>query len=314
VTRRLVPVLLALAALLAAGGCGFGPGAGDPGGPVELTVTRDFGARVLLERTAQDVPESETVLRLLQRSADVETRFGGGFVQCVDGLCGSSDQVDWFYFVNGVEADKGAAAVRPQGGDRVWWDRRDWSAAQRVPAVVGSYPQPFAAGGYEGARRLPVRVECAEPESAPCEAVQERLVGEDVAAVKSTLRNALALETLRILVGPWERLRLDDTAALLEDGPAASGVFAEPRADGRSIALLGPDGRVRRTLGAGAGLIAATRAGESSPIWVVTGTDAAGLGAAVAGLREAVLRHRFAVAIPSGAAPLALPLGAGVGR
>ncbi|MCU0314498.1 MAG: DUF4430 domain-containing protein [Solirubrobacteraceae bacterium] len=312
-TRRLVPVLLALAALLAAGGCGFGPGAGDPGGPVELTVTRDFGARVLLERTVPDVPESETVLRLLQRSADVETRFGGGFVQCVDGLCGSSDQVDWFYFVNGVEADKGAAAVRPQGGDRVWWDRRDWSAAQRVPAVVGSYPQPFAAGGYEGARRLPVRVECAEPESAPCEAVQERLVGEDVAAVKSTLRNALALETLRILVGPWERLRVDATAALLEDGPATSGVFAEPRADGRTIALLGPDGRVRRTLGAGTGLVAATRGGESSPVWVVTGTDASGLGAAVAGLRAGVLRHRFAVAFP-GTAPLALPLGAGEGR
>jgi hypothetical protein len=139
--------------------------------------------------------------------------------------------------------------------------------------------------------------------------VQDRLVDEGVAAVKSTLRNALALGTLRILVGPWERLRVDDTAALLEDGPVASGVFAEPRADGRAIALLGPGGEVRRTLGKGAGLIAATRAGDSSPVWIVTGTDIAGVAAAARGLREDVLRRRFAAAF-AGGSPLSVPLDA----
>ena len=47
-----------------------------------------------------------------------------------------------------------------RGGDRVWWDRHDWSAATRVPAVVGSFPEPFV-HGIDG-KRLPVRVECTD--------------------------------------------------------------------------------------------------------------------------------------------------------
>ena len=115
-------------------------------------------------------------MRLLQRNAKVATRFGGGFVQSIDGLAGGRSagrQLDWFYYVNGVEASRGAAATRLRGGDRVWWDRHDWSAAMRVPAVVGSFPEPFV-HGIDG-KRLPVRVECAAPGSAPCRQVSQRL-------------------------------------------------------------------------------------------------------------------------------------------
>lgn len=303
--RRPLALLLAAAALAAAAGCGFGAGGGD--NTVRLTVSRDFGARVLAERTATKVPASETVMRLLQRDADVSTRFGGGFVQCIDRLCGSgtAGRTDWFYFVNGVEADRGATALKVRAGDRIWWDRRGWDAAQRVPAVVGAFPEPFV-HGYPG-NKLPVRVECIDLESAACEDVQDALVREDIPANKATFRTAMALSTLRVLVGPWKALRIDDTAALLEGGPGSSGVYAEPRPDGREIALLGPDGRRRRTLGPGAGLVAATRNGDDPPVWLVTGTDAAGVSAAAAGLRAAVLGGHYAVAF-AGGTPLPLPL------
>ena len=60
--------------------------------------------------------------------------------------------------MNGVESPVGAAAYSLHGGEAIWWDYRDWSAAMQVPAVVGSWPEPFT-GGYEGKRR-PVAVEC----------------------------------------------------------------------------------------------------------------------------------------------------------
>lgn len=298
------------AALVALAGCGLGAGpASDEA--VRLTLTRDFGQTPIADRRIEDVPEAETVMRLLQRnSRDVKTRYGGGFVQCIDELCGEgSKSVDWLYFVNGTDAPKGAAATRVRGGDRIWWDRRDWSAAQRVPAVVGSFPEPFLHGPGTS-KRLPVRVECEDLESAPCRKVASELVRFGIPAAKGTLRRSITSETLRVVVGPWAALRDDNALALLEDGPSASGVFAEPRPSGDAIALLDPRGRAVRTLRAGGGLIAATAAGDDPPVWAVTGTDDAGLAAAAQLFGERGLRSHFAVAVEGGRAE-ALPLEAG---
>ena len=76
-------------ALLALSGCGVGPGE-RADEDVRLTVTRDFGASAVLAKDLAGVPESETVMRLLQRNSDVETRYGGKFVQCIGELCGES--------------------------------------------------------------------------------------------------------------------------------------------------------------------------------------------------------------------------------
>ena len=65
--------------------------------------------------------EGETVMRLLQRNFEVETRYGGGFVQAIEGVGGGREggrPVDWFYYVNGIEADKGAAERKRRAGDR----------------------------------------------------------------------------------------------------------------------------------------------------------------------------------------------------
>jgi hypothetical protein len=92
----------------------------------------------------------------------------------------------------------------------------------------------------------------------------------------------------------------------IEQGPRASGVYARFSPDGQTLTLLDQNGRATRTLAAGAGLIAATRSGEDAPVWVVTGTDAAGVSAAARVFDRAALANRFAVAAsPAGA--LALP-------
>jgi hypothetical protein len=305
--RRRRAALAALLATLAAlvSGCGAGPGKA-PGG-TRLTVTQDFGARAQRELEAPKVSGSETVMRLLQRNAKVTTRFGGGFVQSIDGVAGgrrAGRPLDWFYYVNGVEASEGAAAMRLHPGDRVWWDRHDWGAAMRVPAVVGSFPEPFLHG--IGGRRLPVRVECADPARPACDEVFRSLTALDVPAAKGGLRTAQTEETLRVIVGPWAAARDDRALRQVEAGPARSGVYARPSADGRRIDALDPRGRTTRVLGAGTGLIAAARAGDDPPVWAVTGTDAAGVDAAAKAFTERTLDRRFAVAVVGGR-PVALP-------
>ena len=296
-----------LAATLAAG-CGLGAGAAPSA--VQLTVTRDFGARVLGARGAPRVQGQETVMSLLLRNDAVTTRYGGGFVQSIDGLAGgqeASRPVDWFYYVNGVEAAKGAAATNLHPGDHIWWDRHDWSQTEDVPAVVGSFPEPFLNG--VGGKRLPVRVECAAVQGDPCRTVTARLRTIGVPAAIAALGSGGGPSTLRILVGMWTAVDGDLAAREIGRGPRAGGVYARFSADGRTLTLLDQDGRAARTLTAGAGLIAATRQGEEAPVWVVTGTDAAGLELAARALEESTLHGHFALAL-SGQGAIPVPIGA----
>ena len=302
--RLLLAPLLAVA--FVAAGCG--PGAGPGSGEVALTVTQDFGSRQVLSREVADVPSSETVMRLLEGEAKVTTRYGGGFVQSVNGVKGGREggrPVDWFFFVNGREAPKGAAATKVSPGDRIWWDFRDWGEATNVPAVVGSFPEPFLHGPGTG-KRLPVRVECIDVESAPCKTASKMLAEEGAPVATAQFRSQVAEETIRVLVGEWSQLRDETSILTLEDGPGASGVYARPAASGSSIALLDPAGRTVRTLGAGTGLVAATAAGEGLPTWVVSGTDAAGLASAAAALKASSLRNRYA-AVTQGSRVLSAP-------
>jgi hypothetical protein len=299
----------ALVALLAAAGlAGCGLGAGPVPTGVQLTVTREFGSAVLHHSSAPHVQGSETVMSLLLRNASVATRYGGGFVQSVNGQSGgqhAGEPVDWFYYVNGIQAPKGAAETVVHPGDRVWWDLHDWSQTEEVPAVVGSFPEPFL-NGTEG-KRLPVRVECSEVQSEPCRTVLERLRSLDVPAAASTVVPGEEPDTLRVLVGSWPALARDPAALGLQRGPATSGVYARPSANGATLTLLDPEGQATRTLGPGAGLVAATRFAKSAPVWIVSGTDATGVALAAKAFNQSTLQNHFAVALAGSGTALALP-------
>jgi hypothetical protein len=310
-TLGLLVALAAALAALALAGCGVG--AGEPPATVHLTVTDDFGHRELVALDGPKVRGNDTVMRLLQRNAKVTTRYGGGFVQSIDGVAGGESggrPEDWFYFVNGVEADKGAAATKVHPGDRIWWDRRDWTVAQRVPAVVGSFPEPFIHG--VGGKRLPVRVECAAPGSKVCRDVQDRLVKLGVVAGIGTLSASRSVESIRVVVGPWKIVGADAALRLINLGPAKSGVFARFSGNGSRLQMLDPEGRVVRTAGPGTGLVAAVQVQGEQPVWAITGTDAAGVRAATLGFEEGALSDKYALAVVADRG-VALPV-AGAGR
>lgn len=304
-SRLLLAVLCAAAAL---GGCGIGPGE-TPEGGVGLTVTRDFGSRPVLDRPQAAVQGADTVMRVLRRNAKVGTRFGGDFVHSIDGLSGGrigGRPFDWFIYVNGILSEKGANAIDVHGGDRLWWDHHDWGLTPDVPAVVGSFPEPFL-HGTDG-KRLPVRVECEDPQSGACDAVAKKLIALGIPAGRSAISESAADDTLRVLVGPWERLRGGDPESDgIDSGPRASGVFARFDRSAKRLTVLDPRGRAARRLGAGTGLIAATRAEDREPVWFVTGTDDAGVDSAARAFDESTLSDRFALAI-SADLPVSVPL------
>ena len=251
-------------------GCGVGQTGHQA--PATLTVSRDFGARVLREVQVKDGATVGALVRGEARGAR---------------------------FVNGVAAD---GDTKVHGGDRVWADAA--APIARSPAVVGSFPEPFL-HGIDG-KRLPVRIECADARGAACRQVADRLAAYDIPAARGGLQTARAPETLRVLVGPWSALRLDPAVNALERGPRASGVYARIASDGRRIAVLDAAGRTTRTLGAGSGLVAATKRPDDRPTWVVTGTDAAGVASAARAFEEGTLGHRFALAV-SRDLPVVLP-------
>ena len=285
------------------GGCGLGAGKGTS--DVSLTVTSAFGSQPVGSITRKQLPGSETVMRMLQRSFKVTTRFGGGFVQSIDGISGTASRRDWFYYVNGIEAKVGAASTAVHRGDRIWWDLHDWTATDDVAAVVGSFPEPFVHGSK--GRRLPTTLECAPDVPDACKAVAAELKAAGVPAATQLLGTGSGTDSLAVLVGTWRDLQGTFAGILIAHGPSASGVYARFNGAGNSLELLDPHGQPVRTLGAGAGLVAATAQGSSSPAWLVTGADATGVSAAADALTAKRLANHFALAV-QGQTDLPVPL------
>jgi hypothetical protein len=297
-----IELTTAAAVLVAAAlaGCGLGLGPGPGTSNVTMTVTRGFGASQIGFATEVHVPGSETVMRMLERRfKDVQTRYGGGFVESIDGQSGNSARTDWFYYVNGVQASKGAATTVLNKGDRVWWDLHDWSVTDTVPAVVGSYPEPFLHG--LGGKRFPTTVECASDVGAACKLVKAALDRVKIPFASQFIGTGSGPDTLGVVVGTWKDIRGEVASALIAHGPSASGIYARFTANGTALQLLDPRGQAVRTLGADAGLVAATLDSSSAaPTWLITGTDAAGVADTAKALNGAALHDHFALAVQGG--------------
>ena len=259
--------LAAVAALLS--GCGIGAGPGTK--QASVRVTANFGSELYGSAAEKQVPGSETVMSLLERHFKVTTRYGGGFVESIDGHSGGSGRRDWFYFVNGIQAPQGAATTDVHKGDHIWWDLHDWSVTDSVPAVVGSYPEPFTNG--IGGKEFPTLLNCGAGVQNACNVVGDALHRYGVKAADQVLGTGSGSDSLAVVVGTWSEIKDVIAAQLIAAGPRQSGVYAYfVGSSGQALELLNPQGKVVRTLHGSAGLIAAT--GQPSlgqPTWFVTG-------------------------------------------
>ncbi len=118
---------------------------------VRLVVSRDFGGGVLRDLVVP-AGKGTDALRVLAENAEVDTGYGGQFVSGIDGLQSSfgggdaANAADWFYWVDGVMGDVGAADWKLRGGETVWWDYHRWADAMMVPLALHAFPRPYTGG------------------------------------------------------------------------------------------------------------------------------------------------------------------------
>ena len=239
-------------------------------------------------------------MRVLERDAEISTRYGGGFVQSIDGL--EADErfgrsFDWFFYVNGVESTVGAADYALHGGEAIWWDYRDWSAAD-AGAGRGRLLAAAASSTATTASARPVAVEC-RGGGAACGAVRGSARRRPASARRC---RGSADDAIRVLVGPWARLRERPGRGADRGRPAGERRLRRLRAR-RPVASAG---RPRRRRRAGARLRPAP---ASSPPPAATTRRRSGssparprpASLAAAGLLDAAhLRDRYAVATEGG--------------
>ena len=298
----------ALALALAAVGCGLGAGKA----PSAVGLRRDARLRRDASCARWGAPQArgqETVMSLLTRNATVATRYGGGFVQSIDGLAGGHSGGRPGRLVLLRQRHRG---VQGRGVD----ERARRAITSGGTGTTGARPTTFP----RSSARSRSRFSTASTASACRCAWNARAWAATPAArsprgcARRTCRRpsrrsaagAGAAQTLRVAVGTLARDRRRLGRARTERRPARERRLRALLAVGHDAHAARRSAHAAQTLAAGAGLIAATRSGEDAPVWAVTGTDAAGVDARRRRVRQATLAHRFAVAVGAGG-PLALP-------
>ncbi len=120
---------------------------------VQVVITKNFGRSLMLEEYVQ-IETGTTAMDTLKKVAEVETRYGGGFVYSINNVSSqytgtNPTKKDWFFYVNGMLANVGATDYQMCEGDIEHWDFHDWSFYPTVSAIIGDFPEPFL-HGYGG--------------------------------------------------------------------------------------------------------------------------------------------------------------------
>ncbi len=275
--------LLCILALLLIGGCSSAP-VSEPGGEVRLWVTRDFGSTEIYAQTIAAAP-GQTVMSLLQDHLEVETGYGGGFVNAIGGLAsgyttGGNEQqrLDWFYYVNGVISSLGATDYVPAQGDVIWWDYHPWGNISFTPAVIGAFPQPFINGyDYENPGTLILVGEGYEDLAQGIAAYFQDLGVEQVELKPYAEGLVRQRSMITLVIAPWEQLQTGSFWQGVQENRDKTGWFAQ--LDQQSFSALDRDGKIQGSYGGQVGAILATGTGlgDIAPLWLLTAVDRQGL-------------------------------------
>lgn len=287
--KKLVVLLMAMVLIL--GGCSSPPDIAT--GEVNLLITRDFGEEVIF---AEDIKlDTQTsVMELLNQHLDIETEYGGGFVNGINGLTSGytntieKEKSDWFYFINGIMTDVGATEYFPTSRDSIWWDYHSWGDIPFTPAVIGAFPQPFL-NGYQGKNPgtlILVGEGCEEWGASLRDYLKKAGVADiEVADYQEGL--AADREKITIVLALWEELSESSFWKGAQDHRDKTGLFAELDTD--AFYSLNEKAERQNVYDEDVGAILSTGMGmgDSTPLWFLTGIDRKGLGAAV----EVLIRH-----------------------
>ena len=257
-----------------------GPGESAEG-TADLTVTRDYGAERCSRTTVERPAESDTVMRVLDREAE-HRRPATAAASCSRST-GSRAHARTAAASTGSSTSTGSSRrsapprSRVRGGDRIWWDYRDWTDGDARPGrgrLVARAVRP-------GVARAASRSRCgstAPADQKPATRSRRRLDDAGVEAM------GVGCDERRVSAGrsgcssvPGSCGRCATTRASRIAGPAQAAACSPLRARGTAAGeLVGPRRRRRVPASAWAPAPAwSPRCGRARtrPTWVVTGTD-----------------------------------------
>ncbi len=277
---------------------------------VRIVATRDFGQELMFDETLE-VPDGTPAMAALMKVANVETEYGGGFVNAINGVrsgfSGSQfTRMDWFIYINGLQSNTGALDYQLHDGDVQHWDFHDWSFRQLIPAIVGSFPEPFLhgyggviyptivvyqAGWAEDAQRIADSLSRLDIDDIAIRSLQE-LTEDEKAAGNLILLGTPDFPLIDEINQVWKKL----------------GFYAHFQEN--KLEVFDIQGKPAAAYGGGTGIIQATRSPWNpqgigvceNTAWMVSGTDTAGVKAAVDTLtsRGTDLEYTTAVVISAG--------------
>jgi len=261
---------------------------------VSILITTHFGTKVIADKFLP-FKSGASIMDILLENFDIETAYGGGFVNGINGIrsgytkkLGNKNQkMDWFYYVNGVQANVGCLEYLPQPDDIIWWDYHDWDHAMFVPAVIGCYPEPFL-NGYEHKTKgtLIMYQQGYKAIAEKIGANLKALGARNVELENLNSRKILARDVPTLVVGVWNHIGQDLNIKRIMENKSKTGIYLDLSTAG--FTALNPKRERGQSFTEHPGAIFATGtgSGDDAPLWIVTGMDDAGLNSAVNVLTE----------------------------
>lgn len=271
---------------------------------VRVVVTRNFGQELMFDETLE-VPEGTSAMSALMKVSEVETAYGGGFVNAINsvrsGFIGSqSMKMDWFIYINGIQSNTGALDYKLRNGDIQHWDFHDWSFHHFIPAIVGDFPEPFR-HGYGGKTSSTI-IAYADSLKEDAENLERRLVRLGVSNVSIKRLGELSENEKEscnlLLLGSMDSEPLSELNQVWN----RLGFFAH--FESGNLVVLNTKGEVVTKYDAGVGLIQATQnpwnpkgiGACESVVWLVSGTDEVGVKDAIHALVNRYTEFQYACA------------------
>jgi len=272
---------------------------------VRVVATQNFGQELVFDERLEVMPNTSAMAALMQ-VAEVETAYGGGFVNGINGVRSGytgreKTKTDWFFYVNGIQSNVGALDYKLHDGDIQHWDLHDWSFRHFIPAIVDGLPAALQHGF--GGKVSPTLIVCQNDMKEAARKLEGQLSNLEVNDIGIRSFGELAGSEKEssnlILVG----LPDNNLISELNQNWKRLGFFGY--FDSGNLIVISSDGEVTGKYGAGAGLIQATQnpwnpkgiGACENVVWLVSGIDEAGLGNALDALINHLNEFQYASAL-----------------
>lgn len=244
---------------------------------IDIIISKDFGSEELDNKTIR-ISEGSSVMEVMEKNFDIETAYGGGFINAINGFrsgfTGAKDRkkVDWFYYVNGVLAEVGASEYYLKSDDVIIWDYHDWSNSIYLSSVIGAYPRNFT-NGHEG-NSMKTEILHGKDYDGEGKQLEKFLKENGLENIELESLNGEELEKGEInsiVIGPWDEIsKLSYIKDVYENGKKAGLFF---KLDQR-VKALNYKGEVSREYEKAAIITSiAKEYGLWGRMWLVTGND-----------------------------------------